>query len=116
MNRARVTTWSLMLGAVLPDSDVFRDMISHNDLLILTWHRSYTHSLVCLPIFAVLLAIFIFQASAHAAERIRIGAAGRNTQIHGRAQHSRSSIHYESTARGCRRGRDPEFIGGKRSA
>ena len=56
MNRARVGTWSLMLGAIFPDSDVFRDMLSHNDLLILTWHRSYTHSLVCLPIFAVLLA------------------------------------------------------------
>jgi membrane-bound metal-dependent hydrolase YbcI (DUF457 family) len=56
MNRARVATWSLMLGAMFPDSDVFRDMLSHNDLLILTWHRSYTHSLVCLPIFAVLLA------------------------------------------------------------
>src|SRR4051794_6994059 len=56
MNRARIATWSLMLGAIFPDSDVFRDMVSHNDLLILTWHRSYTHSLLCLPIFALLLA------------------------------------------------------------
>ena len=56
MNRARVITWSLMLGAIFPDSDVFREMFSHNDLLILTWHRSVTHSLICLPIFALALA------------------------------------------------------------
>jgi membrane-bound metal-dependent hydrolase YbcI (DUF457 family) len=56
INRARIATWSLMLGAIFPDSDVFRDMLSRNELLILTWHRSYTHSLVCLPIFALLLA------------------------------------------------------------
>jgi membrane-bound metal-dependent hydrolase YbcI (DUF457 family) len=56
MNRQRVITWSLMFGAIFPDCDVFREMFSHNDLLILTWHRSITHSLVCLPIFAVALA------------------------------------------------------------
>jgi membrane-bound metal-dependent hydrolase YbcI (DUF457 family) len=56
MSRARIVTWSLMLGAIFPDSDVFREMFSSNDLLILTWHRSITHSLVCLPIFALLLA------------------------------------------------------------
>src|SRR6185295_6234295 len=56
MNRARIVTWSLMLGAIFPDSDVFRDMLSRNELLILTWHRSYTHSLLCLPAFAILLA------------------------------------------------------------
>ena len=54
--RARVITWSLMLGAIFPDSDVFREFFSKNDLLILTWHRSFTHSLVCLPIFAIALA------------------------------------------------------------
>jgi len=56
MNRARIVTWSLMLGAIFPDSDVFRDVVSHNDLLILTWHRSITHSLLCLPLFAIALA------------------------------------------------------------
>ena len=56
MNRGRVITWSLMLGAIFPDSDVFRDMFSRNELLILTWHRSITHSLICLPIFALALA------------------------------------------------------------
>src|SRR5229473_1721428 len=56
MSRARIVTWSLMVGAIFPDSDVFREFFSHNDLLIVTWHRSITHSLVCLPIFAVALA------------------------------------------------------------
>ena len=56
MNRGRIITWSLMLGAIFPDSDVFRDTFSHNELLILTWHRSITHSLICLPVFAWALA------------------------------------------------------------
>lgn len=56
VSRERVITWSLMLGAIFPDSDVVREFFSRNDLLILTWHRSITHSLVCLPLFAVALA------------------------------------------------------------
>jgi membrane-bound metal-dependent hydrolase YbcI (DUF457 family) len=56
MNRQRIVTWATMLGAIFPDSDTFRDMFSHNELLMITWHRSYTHSLLCLPIFALLMA------------------------------------------------------------
>ncbi len=56
MNRARIITWSLMLGAIFPDSDIVRDWFSSNQMLILTWHRSFTHSLVCMPIFALVLA------------------------------------------------------------
>lgn len=56
MSRGRIITWSLMLGAIFPDSDVVREFFSRNDLLILTWHRSITHSLVCLPLFALGLA------------------------------------------------------------
>jgi membrane-bound metal-dependent hydrolase YbcI (DUF457 family) len=56
MNRARILTWSLMLGAIFPDSDVFRDMFSHDKLLIVTWHRSITHSLVLMPLWALALA------------------------------------------------------------
>jgi membrane-bound metal-dependent hydrolase YbcI (DUF457 family) len=56
VTRQRVVTWSLMLGAIFPDSDVFRDMFSRDPMLILTWHRSITHSLVCLPIWAMALA------------------------------------------------------------
>jgi membrane-bound metal-dependent hydrolase YbcI (DUF457 family) len=56
MSRARITTWALMLGAIFPDSDVLRDMLSRNELLMITWHRSLTHSLVLMPIYALLLA------------------------------------------------------------
>ncbi len=56
MNRQRIVTWSTMLGAIFPDADTFRDMFSHNELLMITWHRSITHSPICLPVFALLLA------------------------------------------------------------
>lgn len=56
MGKRRIVTWALMFGAIFPDSDVFRDMISHNPLLMITWHRSITHSLLCLPIWSVILA------------------------------------------------------------
>src|SRR5260370_1362465 len=56
MNRGRIITWSLMLGAIFPDSDVIRDFFSSDKLLIVTWHRSLTHSLVLLPLWVLLLA------------------------------------------------------------
>src|SRR6266481_5077580 len=56
MNLGRILTWSLMLGAIFPDSDVFRDIFSSDRLLIITWHRSITHSLLMLPLWALLLA------------------------------------------------------------
>src|SRR5215510_16322144 len=56
MTRSRIITWALMLGAVFPDGDIFRDMMSRDPLLIITWHRSYTHSLLMLPVFALALA------------------------------------------------------------
>jgi len=56
MNRGRIITWSLMLGAIFPDSDVIRDIFSHDKLLMITWHRSITHSLLLLPLWALLLA------------------------------------------------------------
>jgi len=55
-SRGRIVTWALMLGAIFPDSDVLRDIFSHDRLLIVTWHRSITHSLVMLPLWALLLA------------------------------------------------------------
>src|SRR5216683_7967200 len=56
INRGRIITWSLMLGGIFPDSDVFRDIFSHDRLLVITWHRSITHSLILLPLWALLLA------------------------------------------------------------
>ena len=55
-SQRRIVTWALMLGAIFPDSDVFRDMFSHDKLLIVTWHRSITHSLILVPLWALLLA------------------------------------------------------------
>jgi membrane-bound metal-dependent hydrolase YbcI (DUF457 family) len=54
--RGRIITWSVMVGAIFPDSDVIRDIFSSDDLLIITWHRSITHSLLMLPVWAVALA------------------------------------------------------------
>lgn len=56
IEKGTITTWALMLGAIFPDCDVLRDFFSNDQLLLLTWHRSITHSLLCLPIWAVLLA------------------------------------------------------------
>jgi membrane-bound metal-dependent hydrolase YbcI (DUF457 family) len=56
MGRRRLATWALTIGAVFPDVDILRDFFSHNELLMITWHRSITHSLLCLPIGALLLA------------------------------------------------------------
>src|SRR5467141_492235 len=56
VNRGRILTWSLMIGEIFPDSDVLRDFFSSDKLLIVTWHRSITHSLVMLPLWALLLA------------------------------------------------------------
>jgi membrane-bound metal-dependent hydrolase YbcI (DUF457 family) len=56
MDARRMATWATMLGAMFPDMDVFRDMFSHNELLMITWHRSLTHSLLLLPLWSVLLA------------------------------------------------------------
>jgi membrane-bound metal-dependent hydrolase YbcI (DUF457 family) len=56
MGRRRIVTWALTIGAVFPDADVCRDFFSRDPMLIITWHRSITHSLLCLPIWSVLLA------------------------------------------------------------
>src|SRR5216683_178522 len=56
INRGRIITWSLMLGGIFPDSDVFRDIFSHDRLLVITWHRSITHSLILLPLWTLVLA------------------------------------------------------------
>ena len=55
MGERRLATWALMLGSIFPDSDVFRDFFSSDQLLMITWHRSITHSLLCLPVWSVVL-------------------------------------------------------------
>jgi len=61
MGKRRLATWALMLGAIFPDSDVLRDFFSSNTLLMITWHRSITHSLLCLPIWSVILAALMLE-------------------------------------------------------
>lgn len=56
MGKRQLITWAMTIGAVFPDSDVLRDFFSHDQMLIVTWHRSITHSLLCLPIWSLLLA------------------------------------------------------------
>lgn len=52
----RVAIIATTLGAIFPDIDVFAGPLAHNSLAIMTWHRGITHSLVLLPLWAVLLA------------------------------------------------------------
>ena len=56
MQKRRLISWAVGLGAVFPDADTFRDMLSSDPMLLITWHRSITHSLLMLPIWSVLLA------------------------------------------------------------
>jgi inner membrane protein len=56
IEKKRLTTWALMIGAIFPDSDVLREFFSNNPMLMITWHRSLTHSLLLTPIWSVLLA------------------------------------------------------------
>jgi membrane-bound metal-dependent hydrolase YbcI (DUF457 family) len=59
MDKRQTATWAVMAGAMFPDSDVLRDLFSHNELLMITWHRSVTHSLLLLPGWSLLLALAI---------------------------------------------------------
>lgn len=54
---ARLITLAVTLGSVFPDSDSLLDLVSRNQLLIITWHRGITHSFVFLLPFAVTLAL-----------------------------------------------------------
>jgi membrane-bound metal-dependent hydrolase YbcI (DUF457 family) len=52
----RVAVVAATLGAIFPDSDIFYDILSRDPLVLLKWHRSWTHSVVMLPIFTLALA------------------------------------------------------------
>ncbi|HUN61089.1 MAG TPA: metal-dependent hydrolase [Candidatus Sulfotelmatobacter sp.] len=58
MEKKRLTTWVLVIGAMFPDIDVLREFFDHNPMLIVTWHRSITHSLLIMPIWSLGLAAF----------------------------------------------------------
>ena len=52
----RVAVLSCTAGAMFPDIDVFAGPLAHNNLAIMTWHRSITHSVVLLPVWALAVA------------------------------------------------------------
>jgi len=56
-NPGRVAVISATLGAIFPDIDVFAGPLAHNSLALITWHRNITHSLVVLPLWAIVLAL-----------------------------------------------------------
>src|SRR6266550_7071949 len=53
---ARAAITACTLGAMFPDIDIFAGPIARNPLAILEWHRNITHSLVMLPVWALMLA------------------------------------------------------------
>ncbi|HYL10024.1 MAG TPA: metal-dependent hydrolase [Candidatus Acidoferrales bacterium] len=52
----RVASIAATLGAIFPDADIIHDVLSRDPLTLLKWHRSWTHSVVMLPAFALALA------------------------------------------------------------
>lgn len=56
MSPARIVTMAATLGGIFPDGDSFRGLLSRDELLVLTWHRGPTHSLLMLPVFTIVLA------------------------------------------------------------
>ena len=57
----KVAIFAATLGAVFPDIDIFyegyAEIVHHDPLAIVKYHRSITHSFVGLPFFAALLAV-----------------------------------------------------------
>jgi membrane-bound metal-dependent hydrolase YbcI (DUF457 family) len=53
---ARAAITACTLGAMFPDIDIFAGPIARNPLAIMQWHRNITHSIVMLPVWALLLA------------------------------------------------------------
>jgi len=53
---AKAAIVACMIGSTFPDIDVFAGPLARNPLAIMEWHRNVTHSLVMLPVWAVLLA------------------------------------------------------------
>jgi membrane-bound metal-dependent hydrolase YbcI (DUF457 family) len=51
-----VATWVVTLGAVFPDADFVFNLFSRSRVATLEYHRWITHSVVCLPAFALGLA------------------------------------------------------------
>jgi membrane-bound metal-dependent hydrolase YbcI (DUF457 family) len=53
---AKAAIVACTIGSIFPDIDIFAGPLARNPLAIMEWHRNITHSLVVLPVWAVLLA------------------------------------------------------------
>jgi membrane-bound metal-dependent hydrolase YbcI (DUF457 family) len=53
---ARTAIVGCTLGSMFPDIDVFAGPLARNPLAIMEWHRNITHSILMLPLWALLLA------------------------------------------------------------
>ncbi len=53
---ARAAIVGCTLGSIFPDIDVFAGPLARNPLAIMEWHRNITHSVLMLPVWALLLA------------------------------------------------------------
>ena len=57
---ARAAITACTLGAIFPDIDVFAGPVARNPLAMIEWHRNITHSIVMLPMWALVLAAASF--------------------------------------------------------
>lgn len=57
--QSHVAVFAVTLGAVFPDVDIIAEGVSRDPLAIVKYHRGITHSLIALPVFALLLALLI---------------------------------------------------------
>lgn len=55
---SRTARWALVLGSIFPDIDIVANPFDPDQFATIRIHRSVTHSLVCLPVWAVLFALF----------------------------------------------------------
>src|SRR5258708_36479574 len=53
---AKAAIVACTIGSIFPDVDIFAGPLARNPLAIMEWHRNITHSLLMLPLWAVLLA------------------------------------------------------------
>ena len=53
----RTARWTLFLGSIFPDIDVIANPFDPDHFATIRFHRSVTHSLVCLPVWAFLFAL-----------------------------------------------------------
>jgi membrane-bound metal-dependent hydrolase YbcI (DUF457 family) len=54
--QARVAIFATTVASAFPDSDVFFDILSRDDMAALKYHRYITHSFLMMPLWAILIA------------------------------------------------------------